>query len=192
MSSSELKSSSDCSEPCTSDNPTTSVLGRKVDTLSLVIFSVGILIWIVLWQFTSLRNIKAQNGILNLPFWGMILFNGLMIFTSDTRTFDYHEEETRLDVIKQYAAIVGGMILAMALFSDVLTKLVTPGKVNDYFIIMLMALIVTLIPLLYISFHKEARSMRLVRKVKQTFYNMGIGLLLSVFLFGFNDLTHRQ
>jgi len=179
-------------DPPTTPNKTVNILGFHIDAVSLGVFSVAIVLWMAMWRFTALRGIQQKNPVVNWAYYGVLIFFVVSILISDTRTFDYHEEEGRLDIIKQYAAIVGTMVLAMALFSDQLTRLLSAGRTRDYFIMMFSSLILTVLPLLYVSFHKTAKSMRTVRKIKQACYDMGIGVLLALFLYALKDVADSK
>lgn len=151
-------------------NPTVSILGEKIDTMSLIMFSFGIGLSIFIWLYFGLYN---QNRYNRYFLYAVCIFLFTQIFTSGTYIASYSIEDNEIkEVIQLNAVLFSSLVLLLALGNSNFES--THKKM------LIIAIILSTFSLMYYNIKKDSGLKRAIRKLKIMFTTISIFVFINM------------
>ena len=150
---------------------TVSFFGKKVDILTIIIFSIGIAISIFIWLYFGLYKENKYNRYF---LYAICIFFVSQIFTSGTYTGSYSIEDNEIKEVVQLNAVLFSSLIILFAFG------------NNFDIqhkkMLVIAILLSLLSLTYYNIKKDSESKRTIRKLKIMFMTISI-FIFANFLF---------
>lgn len=149
---------------------TVSFFGKQLDIVSLLTFTIGIIIAVLVWFYLGLYN-KGYNRYF---LYALCAFLVIQIFTSGTYVASYSVEDNEIKEIVQINAVVFSSLIILLAFSS------NPNFSAEDNKMVVIALFFSLLSVLYYSSPKDAYAKRTIRKMKTAFMTISIFLLFNM------------
>jgi hypothetical protein len=145
---------------------TLSFFGTKIDQLTLITFSLGVVLSIFIWVYFGLYN----HGYNKYFLFALCIFLIVQIFTSGTYIGSFSIEDNEVKEVVQLNAVLFSSITILLAFGNG-----NFTKENNKMLVI--ALLLSMLSIIYYSVQKNSESKRTIRKLKVAF------MTISVFVF---------
>ena len=149
---------------------TVSFFGKKVDILSVTMFSIGIAISIFIWLYFGLYKENKYNRYF---LYAICIFFVTQIFTSGSYTGSYSIEDNEIKEVVQLNAVLFSSLVILISFGNFYTR---------HKKMLVIAIFLSLLALTHYSIKKDSKSKRKIRKLKVMFMTVSI-FIFANFLF---------
>jgi hypothetical protein len=149
--------------------PSINILGNDIDYDSFIIFTVFLLIWIFLWYFLNINSLFKHAYIFFILYFIVSIFN---IFNSANDIPDIESSKVALEV--QSTLIQGGMGIFILVFIFLFEINIHKEDIINIYKILIINLLLTSLSILIVNTKNNSRNIRIVRKVVQNIFNMGV------------------
>ena len=146
------------------------MLFRSLDTVSLLSFTVGIILVVFVWIYFGLYS----NGYNKYFLFALCIFLIIQIFSSGTYTASYSVEDNEIKEIVQMNAVVFSSLVILLAFSSY------ANFNSDEVKMIIIALFFSLLGTLYYTSPKDGDSKRTIRKLKTAFMTISIFILFNM------------
>ena len=163
-------------------NPVVPFFGKDLDRDSLIVFSIIIGIWVLIWTTSGLWKVLEYDSIYTLLFFMFITYVLMQIYTSGTSSGGVVYELNILLTVEQMISILFGTIVVFTIFSN---NLKSHYGVHDNCMKIVFRLCVSIIIILttaslWVNVITTGRSFRAIRKFKQGIYNVALTLFIII------------
>jgi len=151
---------------------TVSFFGKKVDILTMIMFSFGIALSIFVWLYFGLYN---QNTYNRYFLYAICIFFVVQTFTSGTYIGSYSIEDNEIKEVVQLNSVLFSSLIILIAF----------GNSNfdiQHKKMLFISVFLSLLALVYYSIKKDSESKRTIRKLKIMFMTISI-FVFANFLF---------
>jgi len=159
-------------------NPTVKVLGDAVDRDSLVVGTLIIVLWVLIWRKSGLYKTLEYNPVFIIIFFGFIAYMLFNVKSSGTTSGGVVYELNILLTVEQMVSILLGTTVVFLLF---IKNLPVPDscrsvtfRLSVYIMMMLTA------ASLWVNVYTSGRMFRAIRKFKQGMYNIALTLYIII------------
>jgi hypothetical protein len=146
-----------------------SLFGTKLDIVTLIIFTGGILLSIFIWTYFGLYNYKNNRYFLLV----LCLFLVTQIFSSGIYAGSYSVEDNEIKEIVQLNAVMFSSLIILIAFQN-----------NNYSEqdnkMLVIALVLSLLALMYYNTPKSSSAKRIIRKMKNVFMTISIFVFMNM------------
>lgn len=149
--------------------PTISIFGIDIDYDSIIIFSIFLVIWTALWYFLKINTMFKHTYIFFILYIIISIFN---IFNSATDVSDIESSKVQLEI--QSTLIQGGLGIFILLFVFLYNIKIHMNDIKDIYKLLIVNLIITSLSILIINTKNNSRNIRILRKIFQNIFNMGV------------------
>ena len=158
---------------------TFNLLGKQFDLISVIIYSIGIIILTILYYILGLFTVNF-NRVTCFIYICTLIYLIFNIFTSPTETSTVNSENAKLEHIDNSILVLCGTV---SLFYIILlaSKIKNPD-IN----ILLVSLILSLMGCLYPTTPKSAMWFRVLRKTDEVFYTLSISFFILYLILNFS------
>ena len=143
-----------------------SFLGKQLDILTVIMFSIGIALSIFIWLYFGLYR-KGYNRYF---LFVLCIFFVIQIFTSGTYISSYSIEDNEIKEVVQLNSILFSSLIILLAFGN------NTFSVQDKKMLVI-AIFFSLLSIIYYSIKKDSEAKRTIRKLKIMF------MTISVFVF---------
>lgn len=157
------------------------IFGIKFDLIGLIVNIVAILMWILIWKYSSL--LKLNCLLLNIFFVIIIIFRLVQLYLEkDEKTAYITEEEAFVKNVREMSLVVFGatMLLVTALLYADNFKINTEKKTN--YVILAIVNILLILSIISLSIPNKANYFRALRISRGMLYNTACFMLITFFL----------
>lgn len=149
---------------------TISFFGKQIDIVSLVCFSIGIILSVMVWFYLGLY----QTGYNRYFLYALCVFLVIQIYMSGTYIASFSVEDNEIKEIVQINAIIFSSLIILLAFSS------NPNFSSQDNKMIVIALFFSLLGLLYYSSPKDPYAKRTIRKMKTAFMTISVFLLFNM------------
>ncbi len=159
-------------------NPTVQFFHYQLDLDSLIVHSIIIFIWFVIWFGTGLRRMVGKDFIFSVVFLLFLIYNILSVFTAGKSSGGVVYELNILLTVEQMVSILLGAVILFTLFyKNLPVNAVCAPIINK---LCVSNVILLTISSLWVSVWTSGRAFRSIRKFKQGIYNIALMIMIIV------------
>ena len=152
------------------EDKTVSFFGMSLDIVSLLSFTVGIVLAVFTWIYFGLYN-KGYNRYF---LYALCIFLIVQIFSSGLYTASYSVEDNETKEIVQMNAVIFSSLVIILAFSN------NSNFNSDDIKMIIIALFFSILGTLYYTSPKDGDSKRIIRKLKTAFMTISIFVFINM------------
>ncbi len=152
------------------EDKTVSFFGIRLDTVSLLSFTLGIILAVFTWLYFGLYSKEYNKYFL----YALCIFLIVQIFSSGLYTASYTVEDNETKEIVQMNAVVFSSLVIILAFSN------NSNFNSDDIKMIIIALFFSLLSALYYTSPKDGDSKRIIRKLKTAFMSISIFVFINM------------
>lgn len=149
---------------------TISFFGKQLDSVSLISFTFGIIISVLVWIYFGLY----QKGYNKYFLFALCIFLVNQIYMSGTYSASYTVEDNEIKEIIQINAVIFSSLIILLAFSS------NPNFSADDNKMIVIALFFSILGLIYYSSPKDPYAKRTIRKLKTAFMTISLFIMINM------------